>query len=192
LDAASQRIYRMSKTGSWDRQLRLLRRSAAAFPGHIGTHLIVGLGESEAEMVATLQQMVDWQVTVGLFSFTPIDGTAMGRHPPPDLSTYRRVQVARHLLVSRQCRVDSMRFRANGEIADFGVELAVLRDLLSEGVAFRTAGCTGCNRPYYNEHPGRTMYNYPRPLTQEEVYQAIRVALRGTVQATIPMNTHAA
>jgi biotin synthase-related radical SAM superfamily protein len=41
-----------------------------------------------------------------------------------------------------------------------------------DGEAFCTAGCPGCNRPFYNERPGGPMYNYPRPLTPAEVEAA--------------------
>ena len=44
---------------------------------------------------------------------------------------------------------------------------------LADGDAFRTPGCPDCNRPFYNEHPGGPMYNYPRPLTLAETCQAI-------------------
>lgn len=98
LDAACQRVYQIVRGGDWTRRLALLREAAQTHPGRIGTHLIVGLGETEAEMLATLQQMVDWGVTVGLFAFTPLAGTAMtGREPPP-LASYRRVQAAYNLL----------------------------------------------------------------------------------------------
>jgi biotin synthase-related radical SAM superfamily protein len=41
-----------------------------------------------------------------------------------------------------------------------------------DGEAFCTAGCPGCNRPFYNERPAGPMYNYPRPLTPAEVEAA--------------------
>jgi len=41
---------------------------------------------------------------------------------------------------------------------------------------FRTSGCEGCNRPYYNERPGGTIYNYPRKLTMEEYKDAAAYA----------------
>lgn len=39
--------------------------------------------------------------------------------------------------------------------------------------AFQTRGCPDCNRPLYNERPGRVPYNYPRPLNMEEMQLAI-------------------
>ncbi len=177
LDAASERTYRATKTGAWGTKLRLLQQCATTFPGRIGTHLIVGLGESERDMVTTLQLMVDWGITVGLFCFTPVAGTAMAHRSPPSLSSYRRIQAAFHLITSRFCRMDNLGFSPDGRIVEWGLDLGALRARLSDGVAFRTAGCPGCNRPYYNERPGGTMYNYPRALTNEETNDAIDMVL---------------
>ena len=44
---------------------------------------------------------------------------------------------------------------------------------LKSGEPFQTSGCPGCNRPFYNETPRGPIYNYPRPLTGDEVEEAI-------------------
>jgi len=173
LDAACERAYGEAKGKNWQRQLDLLRTAARLFPGHIGTHLIVGLGETEQEMSTALQEMVDRKITVGLFSFTPVPGTAWSTRPPPALSSYRRIQAARYLLTTKACRVEEFRFSPTGQIVSYGLGRARLRALLADGWAFQTAGCPGCNRPYYNERPGRVMYNYPRPLTVGETRAAM-------------------
>jgi len=46
---------------------------------------------------------------------------------------------------------------------------------LGTGEAFRTSGCPGCNRPYYNERPSGPFYNYPRGLTEEEARREARL-----------------
>lgn len=177
LDAACERVYRLAKGQDWQSRLELLRAASLRFPGHIGTHLIAGLGETEQEMVTILQDMVDWQVTVGLFAFTPVPGTAWARRPAPPLSSYRRIQAAWHLLVTRACRVTDWIFSPTGHITSYGLSLTQLRQHLSDGRAFQTIGCPGCNRPYYNERPGKVIYNYPRPLTAEEIEEAISAVL---------------
>jgi len=181
LDAACERVYSESKGRDWRRQLDLLETAARHFPGHIGTHLIAGLGETEWEMVTILQEMVDRRVTVGLFSFTPVPGTRWGDRMPPLLASYRRIQSARHLLVTGVCRAEEFQFSPEGQIASYGVRRARLLDVLADGRAFQTAGCPGCNRPYYNERPGKTMYNYPRPLDAREIEAAITLVLDGLV-----------
>lgn len=173
LDAACERVYCEAKGNGWQRRLDLLRTAARLFPGRIGTHLIVGLGETEREMSIILQEMVDRQVTIGLFSFTPVPGTAWGNRSPPLLPSYRRIQAARYLLTIGACRVEDFSFSAEGQIISYGLSEAKLHELLADGRAFQTAGCPGCNRPYYNERPGRVMYNYPRPLNAEEIEAAI-------------------
>jgi len=173
LDAACERVYRGAKGDDWSRRLALLRSAAALFPGHIGTHLIAGLGETQQEMVTILEDVVDRQVSVGLFSFTPVSGTRWADRPPPALASYRRIQAARYLLVTGACRATVMRFSPAGQIISLGLPPARLRELLDDGRAFQTAGCPGCNRPYYNERPGKAMYNYPRPLGAAEIEAAL-------------------
>ena len=179
LDAACERVYAVSKGGGWQDRLDLLRAAARLFPGDIGTHLIAGLGESEQEMSVMLQEMVDRQVPVGLFSFTPVAGTAWEDRAPPTLPVYRRVQAARYLLDAGACRTSGFRFGPTGRIVSYGLNRDTLGKLLAGGQAFQTAGCPGCNRPYYNERPGRAMYNYPRPLDSQEAEAAIDTVLAG-------------
>lgn len=177
LDAACERVYRGAKGDDWSRQLALLRAAAERFPGRIATHLIAGLGETEHEMVAAMQDMVDLHVTIGLFAFTPVAGTMWEDRPPPEMPSYRRIQAARHLLVTGACRAADFRFSPTGQIISYGLQPAQLRELLGDGRAFQTAGCPGCNRPYYNERPGKDMYNYPRRLSASEVEAAISTVM---------------
>jgi biotin synthase len=50
-----------------------------------------------------------------------------------------------------------------------------LLEALKDGEAFRTTGCPGCNRPFYNERPSGPFYNYPRPLKQNEIEQELKL-----------------
>ncbi|MFP3895961.1 MAG: radical SAM protein [Anaerolineales bacterium] len=173
LDAACPRVYRTAKGGTWKRTLHLIESSSSHHPGHIGTHLIVGLGETEREMVERIQYMVDLGVTVGLFAFTPIEGTSLENQEPPSLPHYRRVQVALWLISQKMARATDFCYESKGRLKDYGPVTAALPRLLTRGEAFRTAGCQDCNRPYYNERPGSILYNYPRPMTSEEVAGAL-------------------
>lgn len=176
LDAASERVYRQVKGGDWSRMLSLIEEVAGSFRGRISTHLIVGLGETEREMAQMIQRMQDWGVTVGLFAFTPIRGTTMGDRPPPPIGSYRRAQIAHYLIKHHLSSVGRFSFSAEGRITDFGLDRERLGRILADGRAFQTSGCPGCNRPYYNERPGGTIYNYPRPLTPDEAKEAIKEA----------------
>jgi biotin synthase len=167
LDAACERVFRQVKGGHWQRNLNLIEATAGTFPGRAALHLIVGLGETEEEMVERMQWAHDRGVTVGLFAFTPVRGTHETDRPPPPLATYRRMQAARWLVVHDQGRFETMVFDAQGRLHCLNGPMP------ATGEPFRTSGCPDCNRPFYNEQPGGPLYNYPRPLTAEEAVGAI-------------------
>jgi len=173
LDAVTPEIYRKVKGGGFEQRLLLLKECAQVFLGRMSTHLIVGLGETEEEMIRVIQDMVDLGVIIGLFAFTPVKGTGMAGFCPPDLSHYRRVQIAAYLIKGGHCRLEELVFH-HGRLAGVSLAKPDLHELLAEGDAFRTMGCPDCNRPFYNEKPGGIIYNYPRPLTVDEAREAIR------------------
>jgi biotin synthase len=168
LDAACERVFRRVKGGNWTRSLDLIEGTARAFPGRAAVHLIVGLGETEREMVERVQWAHDRGVTAGLFSFTPVRGTHLADQPPPPLTVYRRMQAARWLVVHDLARVDDMAFDQEDRLVYLGASLP------HTGEAFQTSGCPDCNRPFYNEQPSGPFYNYPRPLTAAEAARAIQ------------------
>ena len=137
----------------------------------VSVHLIVGLGESEKEISGFLFDMKDMGVRVGLFAFTAIKGTDLSANKSPQLGKYRRIQILRDLLARGLVQRDAIHFDAQDHlIFPYGIE--ELKTKIASGNAFRVTGCPGCNRPYYNERPRGTMYNYPRPLRAEEVEKA--------------------
>jgi len=178
LDAACERVFQRVKGGSWARSLSLIEEAAQRFPGHVAVHLIVGLGETEQEMVVMIQRLHDLGLVVGLFAFTPVRGTHLEDASPPPLSTYRRMQVARYLVTNNLARIENFTFSATGQLSNFN--LPRLPEILADGVAFQTSGCPDCNRPFYNERPGGTMYNYPKVLTWQQIETAIEDVNRET------------
>lgn len=167
LDAACERVFRQVKGGSWKRSLALIAGTARAYPGRAAVHLIAGLGETERELVERIQWAHDLGVTVGLFAFTPVRGTPLADRPPPSPASYRRLQAARWLIAHDRGRLAGMAFDAQERLVSLGAALP------AGGTPFETSGCPDCNRPFYNEQPGGTMYNYPRPLTADEARRAV-------------------
>ena len=166
LDAACERVFSQTKGGNWARSLKLVQETARSFPGRGAVHLIVGLGETEREMVERIQWAHDLGLEVGLFAFTPVRGTHLADRPPPALATYRRMQAARWLIVHDGACIEEMTFNTRQQLVQLGVPLPI------EAEAFRTSGCPDCNRPFYNEQPSGPLYNYPRPLTAGEAERA--------------------
>ena len=175
LDVASEKLFDKIKGYSaggpynWKNQFKLLTEAVHIFgKGKVSTHLIVGLGETEKEMVEIIQKCVDMSVLPALFAFTPIAGTALESIPQPPIQSYRRIQVARHLIVHGIVRYENMHFNGEGCISDFGVDKQNLLQAIQLGEPFVTSGCPNCNRPYYNEKPSGPIYNYPRKISEEE------------------------
>jgi len=178
LDAATEELFDKIKGASaggpyrWTRQFKLLKDAVNIFgKGRVSTHLIVGLGESDREMISTIQECVNLGVFPALFAFTPVTGTPLERRSQPSIEKYRTIQVARTLILQGATMIERMQFGIRGELLGFGVEEKTLRRVVRSGKPFLTSGCPDCNRPYYNEKPSGPIYNYPRSMTDREVFE---------------------
>ena len=176
LDAATEEVFdRVKGKGAgcpyrWEKQFELLEEAVAIFGrGNVSTHIIVGLGENERQAAETIQRCVDTDVLPALFAFSPIRGTALQTSSPPHVDVYRRLQIARYLIVNFKARVENMQFSVDGKILGFGIGEKQLKGLIEEGSPFRTSGCPDCNRPFYNERPSGPIYNYPEKLNSEDI-----------------------
>ena len=163
LDCATEETFSTIKPGfHWDRYHRFLDEIVEVF-GTGSVHLIVGLGESDAELVRAMQDARDRHCTVALFAFTPVRGARL-HVEAPDVGRYRAMQMARYLILTGRARAEAMHFE-EGRLVDLGVDPVVLAQALEKGLPFRTSGCPDCNRPNYNERPGGPRYNYAAPLS---------------------------
>ncbi len=181
VDAATPELFEKvkgSKCGGpyrWDRHMRAIETALRVFgTGSVSTHLIIGLGETEREAVEFIQKMTDMGVLVGLFAFTPIRGTRLEKLPPPPVDQYRRVQIARYIIVHRIAHADDMEFSEDGRIVSFGIDEATLKEIVESGRPFMTSGCPHCNRPFYNESPRGPIYNYPYPPSRADIVRIKR------------------
>ncbi len=170
LDCATEGTFAAIKPGfSWERYHTFLDEIVDVF-GTGSVHLIVGLGESDKDLVRRIQDAHDRHCTVALFAFTPVRGAKL-ELPAPDLGRYRAIQLARALIIGGHADIDDMVF-VHDRLKAIHADPETVERLLSLGAPFRTSGCPSCNRPNYNERPGGAMYNFAAPLTQAEKTQA--------------------
>ena len=160
----------------WERYWEGLTEAVEVFgPGMVGCHLIVGLGETEQEMVTTFGRVHDLQCVTHLFSFFPEKGSLLEHRPQPPMGQYRRMQVARYLIDQGLADARDMTFDHHGRLTSFGVSAPALEEALSQGEPFQTSGCPGpdgrvaCNRPFANSRPGPDLRNYPFPLEPDDI-----------------------
>ena len=174
LDAATPKLFDRIKGAAaggpyrWEGHMEALRMAVEVFgAGNVMSNIIIGLGETEEEAVEVIQRLMDMEIKAVLFAFTPITDTPLSDRPQPPLESYRRMQLARHLITEGKGRFEEMLF-IDGRLVSLGEDVD-LDGLVADGTPLKTTGCPGCNRPYYNERPSGPLYNYPRDLTMEEL-----------------------
>ncbi|HEU4350709.1 MAG TPA: radical SAM protein [Burkholderiales bacterium] len=175
LDAATPEIFERTRgkgvqsPHSWRKYWEILMDAREVFgPQKFGAHIIVGMGETEYDVLSLVQQLVDLGGHSHMFCFFPEKGSLMDHLPATPRAQWRRVQLARYLIDYRGVRVERMEFDEEGRVRDFGVSKSLLEDTIAEGVAFRTSGCPGkfrddvsaCDRPY-GDSPPSNIASYP-------------------------------
>ncbi len=172
LDGANPEIFRKVKGEgvgnrfTWEGHWSALRRSVRIF-GKGNTHIIVGMGESDEDIVTAMERLRSIGVHTALFAYTPVNG---GKYP--DIGRYRAIQLAHALIYAEKHR--DFHFKA-GKLVDLGAGEGTLKEVSAR--AFMTSGCPGCNRPFYNERPGKELYNYPHPIERSITERALESAL---------------
>lgn len=153
---------------SWESYLERLAQAIEIFGvRNAGAHFVTGMGETEQQMVESIQMVQDMGGWTHLFSFYPEQGSSMSDHPMPAMDHYRRIQLARYILDQKLSRAERFVYDENKKIVDFGLTSQQLTQVINSGQPFRTSGCEGydgqvaCNRPFANSRPGPEMRNYP-------------------------------
>jgi biotin synthase len=175
LDAATPEIFDRTRgkgvqsPHAWSKYWEILMDARDVFgPQKFGAHIIVGMGETEHDVLSLVQRLVDLDGHSHMFCFFPEKGSLMDHLPATPRDQWRRVQLARYLIDYRGVRVEHMRFDGEGRVTDFGLPQAELDEVIDAGVAFRTSGCPGkfaedisaCDRPY-GDSPPSNIASYP-------------------------------
>ncbi|MDQ7823718.1 MAG: radical SAM protein [Candidatus Eremiobacteraeota bacterium] len=149
----------------WERYWECFHEALEIFgKGNVGIHLIVGLGESEREMVALMEKIHSSGGSTHLFSFFPEGNSRLSGHPRPSLGHYRRIQLARYLIDENMA--GEFAFNPPGKLTSFGLDSERLEKVIASGLPFMTSGCPNsgaadCNRPYSDSMPGEAIRNFP-------------------------------
>ena len=168
LDAATPEIFDRTRgkgvqsPHKWSKYWEILMHARDVFGAQkFGAHIIVGMGETEHDVLGLVQKLVDLGGHSHMFCFFPEKGSLMDHLPATPRDQWRRVQLARYLIDYAGVRVEQMRFDEMGRVIDYGVARSELDRIIAEGIAFRTSGCPGkfrddlsaCDRPYGDSPP---------------------------------------
>ncbi|TXT64410.1 MAG: Biotin synthase [Promethearchaeota archaeon] len=175
LDAATPELFETIKGKeaqgpyNWYTHYEALTKAVEVFSERfVSTHLIVGLGETPKQLIQLIESLNDLHIIPSLFAFMPIKGTQLENAERPYIVDYRKMQLARYLLIHGGKSLKDLTFNQKGEIINFNINKQELSNIIEENIAFMTTGCPDCNRPYYTSRPSGPIYNYPRKLNEAE------------------------
>jgi biotin synthase len=175
LDAATPELFARTRgkgvasPHSWDKYWQIFHDAVDIFgPGRIGMHLIVGLGETDRDVLGLCDRLYRLGGHSHLFCFFPEAGSLMDHLPAPPRARWRRLQLARYLIEYRDHPFAALRFDEDGALIDFGLAAEALGAVVATGMPFRTSGCPGkdrpdvsaCDRPY-GDSPPSDIASYP-------------------------------
>ena len=175
LDGATPEVFKMIKGKdvggpyTWEEHFQKLNEALEIFtPGFVSTHIIIGLEETEKQVIELIEELHNLGIIVSLFAFTPIKGTRLENKQQPAIKSFRKLQLGRFLIYNNEKNSEDLTFNMRGEIININISKKELNMLINDTNSFLTSGCPGCNRPFYTSKPSGPVYNYPRPLTEKE------------------------
>lgn len=182
LDAATEAIFHRTRgkgakgPHDWRHHWRIIRAARRLYgPMKVNCHVIVGLGETDRELIELIYELKSEQIACYLFSFNPEPGTAMQDLPRAPLERLRRVQLVKYLIEHDGLPPSALRFDSQGALKGLDAADAVVSAAIAKGEAFMTNGCPdrsgkmACNRPYGSYRPGEAFRDYPFPPTIEDL-----------------------
>jgi biotin synthase len=187
IDAASQEVFEKTRGRAvasplrWDVYWRTMEAARRLFgPWRVNCHVVVGLGETDYDLVQLFGKLREAEIASYLFSFYPEPGSEMEKHPRPNLRRWRRLQLLNSaigggLLEPRQCTFDS-----DGRLVGIEAREEDLEGLVAGGRPFMTDGCPDqsgqvvCTRPFGSYRPGESFRDFPFRPTESDLKRVRR------------------
>lgn len=189
LDAVTEELFRALRTDvpkgglKWHQYWRIVEAAREIFgPWKVNCHTLVGLGETDADLIALFVRLLDRQIFSYLFCFNPEPDSRMGDRPKPSLRRWRRIQLAKFLLEERGLDPSALRFDESGALVRIDAPRGLVEEVVADGHAFMTNGCPstggepGCTRPMGSWRPTEEPRDFPWRPTRAET-QAIAETL---------------
>ncbi len=174
LDAVTEDLFKITRSVvpagglHWEKYWEVVTDAREIFgPWKVNIHTLVGLGESDQDLVSLFVALRDRQIFPYLFCFNPEPGSRMAAHPQPSLRRWRRVQLARYLVEVEGYGLEQFGFDSGGGIVRLRAARPAVEAVVAGGRAFMTNGCPGesgepgCTRPYGSYRPTEPFRDYP-------------------------------
>jgi lipoyl synthase len=174
LDAVTEALFRSIRTDvpkgrlDWRQYWSIVDAAREIYgPWKVNCHTLVGLGESDRELVAIFARLLDRQIFSYLFCFNPEPDSRMAGHPKSVVRRWRRIQLAKFLLEERGVDPEAFGYDDAGALAEIRAPAELVEATIAEGWAFMTNGCPGaggepgCTRPMGSWRPAEPPRDYP-------------------------------
>lgn len=190
LDAATEELFVQNRGKNarsphdWKQHWQIIRSARGIFGAfNVNCHIIVGLGETDRDLVNLFYQLKSEEIAGYLFCFNPEPGSVMQNMLRPSLRRWRRVQLVKYLIEQYHLPRKVIEFDSQNQISAIHVWQEIIDVATNSGLAFMTNGCPNrekrlaCNRPYGSYRPGEEFRDYPF-MPNEEDLMTIREQLQ--------------
>lgn len=178
LDAVTEEVFIQHRTNvpngslSWDNYWDVINHSRDIFgPDKVNIHTVVGLGETDKDLVEFFHKVNSNQILPYLFCFNPEEDSRMANWPKSTIKRWRRIQLVKHLMEEHNLDINKIGYDEEGAINSLrieGEEITSAVNSLDIGTAFMTNGCpneggseVGCSRPYGSYKPSESFRDFP-------------------------------
>lgn len=174
LDAVTEKLFEETRgrgtkgPHNWEYHWHIIRAAREIYGAmKVNCHLIVGLGETDKELVDMFYQLKEEQIAGYLFSFNPEPGTVMQDLSRSPIHRMRRIQLVKYLIENKNLPREALSFDENENISRLNAPETVVEVAVNTGLPFMTNGCpdrageVACNRPYGSYRPGEEYRDYP-------------------------------
>lgn len=182
LDAATEELFDSTRgkgarsPHDWNKHWQIIESARRIYSAlKVNCHVIVGLGETDRDLVNLFFQLKSEQIAAYLFSFNPEPGSAMQDTPRPPIQRWRRVQLVKYLIENDELSREALVFDMPGNIVRIDAPQEMIAGAIASGLAFMTNGCPtregtlACNRPYGSYRPGEEFRDYPFLPTADDL-----------------------
>lgn len=177
LDAVTEEVFFNTRTNvpqgglKWENYWQVINDSRDIFgPWKVNAHTVVGLGETDRDLVNLFYELKEREILAYLFCFNPEPDSRMGSHPKSNITRWRRIQLVKFLI--EKCHLDpkAIVFGSDSEITKITGSSDSANEALESlghGIPFMTDGCPGesgepgCTRPYGSYRPSESYRDFP-------------------------------
>ncbi|MBI5825796.1 MAG: radical SAM protein [Chloroflexi bacterium] len=174
LDAVTEEVFDETRgkkargPHNWEYHWKVIRSASEIYgPMKVNCHIIVGLGETDRELVDMFFQLKEEKIAGYLFAFNPEPGTVMQDVSRSPIHRMRRIQLVKHLIENQEMPRKALSFDEMGSISRLDAPETMVDVAVNTGLPFMTNGCpdrsgeVACNRPYGSYRPGEEYRDYP-------------------------------